>query len=102
MPGRVAQHWGELARVYAMSLARADEGSPDDVGDLEAFRRHELVRESAAGWDALDASLRRAYEQPQADAYSLDQLALTEGWMPLYRRGLGELWDRRYAAAGGR
>ena len=102
MPGRMAQHWGELARVYAMSLARADEGSPDDLADLEAFREHELVRESARGWDALDSALRRAYEQPQADAYGLDQLALTGGWLPLYTRGLGELWDRRYAAAGGR
>ena len=102
MPGRVAQHWGELARVYAMSRARADEGSPDDVADLAAFRTHELVTESAAGWDALDSALRRAYEQPKADAYTLDQLSLTEGWMPLYMRGLGELWERRYAAAGGR
>ena len=101
IPGRVGQHWGELARVYTMSLARADEGSPEDVADLAAFRRHELVLESAAGWEALDEALRRAYEQPTADAYSLDQLILTQGWMKLYIRGLGDLWDRRYAAAGG-
>ena len=101
IPGRVTQHWGELARVYAMSLGRADERSPDDVADLTAFRRHELVSESAAGWDALDSALRHAYEQPKADAYSLDQLILTQGWMELYRQGLGELWDRRYEAAAG-
>ncbi len=102
IPGRVAQHWGELARLYAMSRGRADEGSPDDLADLGAFRRHELVVESAAGWDALDSALREAYERPTADAYSLDQLVLTQGWMTLYTRGLGDLWDRRYAAAGGR
>ena len=102
IPGRVAQHWGELVRIYAMSLGRADEGSPDDLADLAAFREHELVSESAAGWDALDSALRRAYEQPKADAYSLDQLILTQGWMKLYIDGLGELWDRRYVAAGGR
>ncbi len=101
IPGRVSQHWAELARVYAMSLGRADEGSPEDVADLTAFRRHELVSESAAGWNALDGALRRAYDQPTADAYSLDQLILTQGWMKLYM-GLGGLWDRRYAAAGGR
>ncbi len=102
IPGRVSQHWAELARIYAMSLGRADEGSPDDVADLAVFHRHELVAESAAGWEALDAALRRAYEQPAADVYSLDQLILTQGWMKLYTHGLGELWDRRYAAAGGR
>lgn len=102
IPGRVTQHWAELARIYAMSLGRADEGSPDDVADLAAFRRNDLVVESAAGWDALDEALRRAYDQPTADAYSLDQLILTHGWMKLFRHGLGELWDRRYAAAGGR
>lgn len=102
IPQRVVQHWAELARVYVMSVARAEEGSPDDVSDLAAFRRHELVRESAEGWDALDSALRRAYEQPEADAYSLDQLILTQGWMKLLRHGLGDLWDRRYAAAVGR
>ncbi len=101
IPRRVPQHWYELARVYSMSLGRADEGSPDDVADLAAFRGHELVRESAEGWEALASTLRRAYEQPSADVYSLDQLILTQGWMKLYM-GLGELWDRRYAAAGGR
>jgi hypothetical protein len=102
IPPRMAQHWGELARMYAMSLGRADEGSPDDLADLAAFRRNELVAESAAGWEALDAALRGAYEQPAADAYSLDQLILTRGWMKLLRHGLGDLWDRRYEAAGGR
>ncbi len=102
IPGRVSQHWAELARIYAMSLGRADERSPDDVTDLAAFRRHPLVVESAAGWEALDEALRRAYDQPEADTYSLDQLILTQGWMKLYMHGLGGLWDRRYAAAGGR
>ncbi len=102
IPGRVSQHWAELARIYAMSLGRADEGSPDDLADLAAFRRNDLVVESAAGWDALDESLRRVYDQPTADAYGLDQLVLTHGWMKLFREGLGELWDRRYAVAAGR
>lgn len=101
IPGRVTQHWGELARIYAMSLARADEGSPEDLSDLAAFRGHELVAESAEGWAALDAALRRAYDEPKADAYSLDQLILTQGWMKLYAEGLGGVWDRRLAAAGG-
>lgn len=100
MPGRLVQEWYELARVYAMSLGRADEGSPGDRADLTAFRAHPLVRESAGSWDMLDAALRRAYRQPAARAEGLDQLVLTEGWSVLYRRGLGDIWKRRCAGWG--
>lgn len=99
MPGRLVQEWYELARVYSMSLGRADEGSPDDRADLTAFRRHELIRESGFAWDSLDTAVRRAYRQPRAPADGLDQLVLTEGWRALYERGLGGLWKRRYASA---
>lgn len=87
---------------YSMSLGRADERSPADIADLAAFRRHPLVRESISGWDALDDVLRRAYEQPDTGAASLDEFVRNEGWMKLYENGLGEVWNTRYAAAGGR
>lgn len=101
LPSRLVQHWYELARVYAMSLARADEGSPADRTDLTAFRRHELVRQSAAGWDSLDGTLRRSYLQPRASPEGLDQLVLAEGWTRLYEGGLAAVWKPRYLAAGG-
>lgn len=99
LPSRLPQLWHELARVYAMSLGRADEGSPDDRADLTAFRGHELVRESARGWDALALVLRRAYVQPHAPAEGLDALVLAEGWTRLYEGGLRAVWAPRYAAA---
>ena len=101
LPSRLVQHWYELARVYAMSLGRADEGSPEDRADLTRFRGNALVRESAAGWDALDASMRRAYLQPQAPVEGLDRLVLHDGWMKLYEGGLAAVWKPRYLAAGG-
>jgi hypothetical protein len=101
LPQRMIQLWYELARVYAMSLGRADEGSSDDLEDLTRFMEHALVQESQPGWDALSKSLRQAYERPTVPANELDQLVRNEGWMPLYEGGLASVWNPRYEAAGG-
>ena len=60
------------------------------------------MKESSDGWDSLDVSLRRAFDTPTSSATELDQLVRNEGWMPLYEGGLGNVWNPRYRAAGGR
>lgn len=99
VPGRLVQEWYELARVYSMSLGRADEGSPDDRADLTAFHDNELIRESAGAWRSLATSVRRAYRRPSAPAEGLDELVRQEGWNPLYEHGLGAIWKRRLSQA---
>ena len=101
LPPRVVQLWYELARVFSMSLGRADEHSPSDVDGLELFRVQPTINESAAGWDSLTESLRHAFGQPGTAASVLDADVRDNGWMPLYEGGLGGVWNPRYAAAGG-
>lgn len=98
VPQRLYQRWYELARVYAMSRGRADEGSPADLADLEATQGHWLYGEARKGWDALTYALREAFAQPERLAADLDQAVREEGWLPLYE-SLGSIWNPRYAAA---
>lgn len=97
-PQRIIQHWYEMARVYAMALGRADAASPTDQGQIQNFKELPLVIESIAGWEALDQSLRDAYDQPTERADALDQLVRNEGWVHLYEE-METFWNARYDTA---
>lgn len=97
-PQRIFQHWYEMARVYAMTLGRADVDCPADEEQLRRFRSLPLVLESMAGWNALDAALRAAYGCPEEEAAALDQFVRNDGWIPLYEE-MTEFWNKRYEAA---
>lgn len=100
-PAVIAQHWYELARVYAMSVGRADAGSVADEQDLEAFRQHRVTVESASGWNAVHSGLRDAFDHPGRSAEDQDQ-HVRAAWLVLYESetaGLAKVWNPRYAAA---
>ncbi len=97
-PQRLFQHWYEMARVYAMTLGRADAGSPQPQEEIRRFKEKPLVTESIAGWGALDQALRDAYDRPTEPADALDQLVRNEGWMPLYE-AMTVFWNARYEKA---
>lgn len=97
-PQRIFQLWAEMARVYAMSLGRADGGSPEDKEQIQGFRRQPTVIEALPGWEAFDRSLRAAHDRPGAAADELDQVVRSEGWIPLHE-ALAQTWNLRYEAA---
>lgn len=97
-PQRLFQLWYEMARVYAMTLGKADAGLAQAQEEVRRFKERPLVIESIAGWAELDQALRDTYDRSAEPVDELDQDVRNEGWIHLYEE-MTSFWNARYEAA---
>jgi hypothetical protein len=97
-PQRLYQLWYEMARVFAMTLGRADAGLAEAKEEVDRFMDRPLIAESVQGWEAFESALRSTYDDPTRAAAAQDETVRDEGWNLLYEQ-MAALWNKRYDAA---
>jgi hypothetical protein len=94
-PKRLHQRWFELARVYAMTLGRADAGDEEERVELQRLRTEVLGAQTSRTWDAVDGALRGVFTDPSAAPEQHDERVFERGVEALYA-GLSDFWNPRY------